>query len=354
MENIFMSKTALVVDDSKSARFALRKYLESMSYHVDTAESAEEAYRFLKSHHPDLIFLDHVMPGTDGFEALRHLKNDPHTGAIPVVICSSNEGEEFTSEARRKGAVDVLQKPPSPDQLASVLENLQRLSASLKAMPRAAEVPPQAPAKVSNIREPEVAIEQAVMKVLRTSLPRSEPPPAFTPPPPSFAGSQLSPAGHGSSGSSGLSTPASRATQASDAAMHAMRDQMEQRLKKITQDLFMQIAELKANVAHIDSRLRPPEDEQAAFEQMLQASTEAMQERLEMMERRVDSQLDELRGQIDAALQAQSERINQVAQAARAAAAEEAHAATERTVMSAASRIADQLADAILKALGRH
>jgi deferrochelatase/peroxidase EfeB len=87
---------------------------------------------------------------------------------------------------------------------------------------------------------------------------------------------------------------------------------------------------------------------------MLQASTEAMQERLEMMERRVDSQLDELRGQIDAALQAQSERINQVAQAARAAAAEEAHAATERTVMSAASRIADQLADAILKALGRH
>src|SRR5690349_2524790 len=107
-----MAKTALVVDDSKSARFALRKYLESMSFQVDPAECAEEAYRFLQSHRPDLIFLDHVMPGTDCFEALRHLKNDPQTGTIPVVICSSNEGEEFTSEARRKGAVDVLQKPP--------------------------------------------------------------------------------------------------------------------------------------------------------------------------------------------------------------------------------------------------
>jgi CheY-like chemotaxis protein len=348
-----MSKTALVVDDSKSARFALRKYLESMSYQVDTAESAEEAYRFLQTHRPDLIFLDHVMPGTDGFEALRHLKNDPQTGTIPVVICSSNEGEEFTSEARRKGAIDVLQKPPSPEQLTGVLDNLQKLSSTLKSKAGDAPIiPPAAPPKVSSIREPDVAIEQAVMKVLRTSLPQA-PAPAHSPlaqAASTFGGAQL-PA---STLPGAMSRPASPPPAASnDAAVHALRDQIEQRLKKITQDVFMQIAELKATVATIDSRVRAPEDEQAQLEQTLQAAMDGVQERMATLEQRVGAQIDELRSQIDGALQAQSDRINQVAQAARAAAAEEAHAATERTVMSAASRIADQLADAILKALGR-
>ena len=107
-------RTALVVDDSRSARFALRKHLEHHAFKVDTAESARAAYHWLESQTPDLIFLEHVMPGEDGFEALRHLKADPRTASIPVVICSSNEGGAFTAEARSQGAADVLQKPPSP------------------------------------------------------------------------------------------------------------------------------------------------------------------------------------------------------------------------------------------------
>lgn len=123
-------RTALVVDDSRSARFALRKHLEHHAFKVDTAESARAAYHWLESQTPDLIFLDHVMPGEDGFEALRHLKADPRTASIPVVICSSNEGGAFTAEARSQGAADVLQKPPSPEQLKRVLQQIEEAVAA--------------------------------------------------------------------------------------------------------------------------------------------------------------------------------------------------------------------------------
>lgn len=118
-------RIALVVDDSRSARFALRKQLEHHAFKVDTAESARAAYHWLATQKPDLIFLDHVMPGEDGFEALRRIKADPRTAAIPVVICSSNEGNSFVAEARSQGAADVLQKPPSPEQLRRVLQQVE-------------------------------------------------------------------------------------------------------------------------------------------------------------------------------------------------------------------------------------
>lgn len=118
-------RIALVVDDSKSARFALRKYLEGHAFRVDTADSARAAYAWLQDQRPDLIFLDHVMPGEDGFSALQRIKDDPQTADIPVVICSSNEGGAFVAEARHRGAADVLQKPPSPEQLLRVLQQIE-------------------------------------------------------------------------------------------------------------------------------------------------------------------------------------------------------------------------------------
>ncbi|MGH8631193.1 MAG: response regulator, partial [Burkholderiales bacterium] len=184
------TKTALIVDDSRSARFALRRCLEHHAYHVETAESAEEAFRLLQTQQPQVIFLDHVMPGTDGFTALQHIKQNPQTGSIPVVICSSNEGDAFTAEARSKGAVDVLQKPPSPEQLTRVLENLHTLSAQLRQQqPDSAAAPPPTPSKVTNLREPDVTLGQAVIKVLRHTLGRDEsveatPAAAATPPAP--------------------------------------------------------------------------------------------------------------------------------------------------------------------------
>src|SRR3546814_18488249 len=86
-----MERTALVVDDSKSARFALRRHLEGHAFKVETADCAQEAYRLVQAQRPDLIFLDHIMPGIDGFAAMRPFKQDPATDTIQVVICRSEE-----------------------------------------------------------------------------------------------------------------------------------------------------------------------------------------------------------------------------------------------------------------------
>ena len=64
-----LNKTALIVDDSKTARVVLKRMLESHELAVDTAESAESALDYLSAHRPDVIFMDHLMPGSDGFEA---------------------------------------------------------------------------------------------------------------------------------------------------------------------------------------------------------------------------------------------------------------------------------------------
>lgn len=323
------NKTALVIDDSKSARFALRRHLEHHAYQVETAESAEEAYAFLKRHHPQVIFLDHVMPGTDGFTALSHLKSDPETDSIPVVICSSNEGADFTAEARAKGAIGVLQKPPTPEQLVQVLDNLQALSQQLKAAPRS-EPAPAAASKVTSLREPDVTIGQAVISVLRNSLAQA---PATEPEAPVVAGE---PAAATAAVVPGL-----------------QREQFESRLKRLTQEIYSQISDLKATLAVVESRVREPEEEQELLESAARRSLAEMQQQIEALERRIDDRFAGLQSQFDAMLQEQDQRIAQVEQIARTVATEAAHTESERTVMSAAARIADQLADSILKALGR-
>ena len=64
-------KSALVVDDSKSARVILSRMLEKYDIEVDMAESAEQAIEYLKGNRPDAIFMDHLMPGMDGLQAVR-------------------------------------------------------------------------------------------------------------------------------------------------------------------------------------------------------------------------------------------------------------------------------------------
>ena len=79
-----VSKTALIVDDSKSARVLLKRILETHDLDVDTAESAEDALDYLIRSRPDVIFMDHLMPGMDGFEAVSAIKKNPETATIPM------------------------------------------------------------------------------------------------------------------------------------------------------------------------------------------------------------------------------------------------------------------------------
>jgi CheY-like chemotaxis protein len=129
----------LLVDDSKSARYALRLQLQRHGAAVQTADSAEAALETVKQDPPDAIFMDHTMPGMNGFEALEILKSDPRTTHIPVVMCTSNEEPEFVAQARRKGALGILSKAAASDKLSGLLERLDHAIAA--PVPGIAEAP---------------------------------------------------------------------------------------------------------------------------------------------------------------------------------------------------------------------
>ena len=86
-------KRALVVDDSKSARAFLARILERHEIAVDAADSAEAAIEYLTRNKPDVIFMDHMMPGMDGFQAVQSIKNNPRTSTIPILMYTSQEGD---------------------------------------------------------------------------------------------------------------------------------------------------------------------------------------------------------------------------------------------------------------------
>ena len=117
-------KRALVVDDSRSARVALQKLLQQYDIAVSFAESGEEAIDFLKHQETDVIFMDHSMPGMDGFEAVSVIKSDPRTAMIPVMMYTAKEGEVYVGQARALGALGVLPKQVQPGVLYEMLLKL--------------------------------------------------------------------------------------------------------------------------------------------------------------------------------------------------------------------------------------
>src|SRR5271165_6979984 len=120
-------KRALVVDDSKSARVLLSRMLEKYEVEVDMAESAEQAIEYLKTNRPDAIFMDHLMPGMDGLQAVRAIKGNPHTAMIPIMMYTSQEGELYVGQARALGAMGVLPKQLRPVDVSKVLYELHLL-----------------------------------------------------------------------------------------------------------------------------------------------------------------------------------------------------------------------------------
>ncbi len=120
-------KRALVVDDSKSARVVLSRMLEKYGIEVDSADSAESALEYLREHRPDVIFMDHLMPGMDGLQAVREIKANPELTAIPVMMYTSQEGELYAGQARASGAVGVLPKSIRPIDVTKALYQLQLL-----------------------------------------------------------------------------------------------------------------------------------------------------------------------------------------------------------------------------------
>jgi CheY-like chemotaxis protein len=117
-------RLALVVDDSLTARETLRRMLEQHNLEVDTLDSAQAALDYLKQHTPDVIFMDHMMPGMDGFQAVEAIKGNPDTATIPIMMYTSKEGDLYVSQARALGAVGILPKQVQPAELFEVLNKL--------------------------------------------------------------------------------------------------------------------------------------------------------------------------------------------------------------------------------------
>jgi CheY-like chemotaxis protein len=120
-----LRKTALVVDDSKTARNVLKQILETHDLDVETAESAEDAIEYLSDSRPDIIFMDHEMPGMDGLEAVSAIKDNPATATIPIMMYTAQQGELYVGQARALGAIGVLPKQLEPVEVSKVLESLR-------------------------------------------------------------------------------------------------------------------------------------------------------------------------------------------------------------------------------------
>mgnify|MGYP001024877640 FL=1 len=155
-------KRALVVDDSRAARVALQRMLERYDLHVDFAESGEAAIDFLKHQVVDVIFMDHSMPGMDGFEAVSAIKGDPRTALIPVMMYTAKEGEVYVGQARALGAVGALPKDVQPGVLFEMLHKLG-LVKDRRAGARRRTAEAKAEAKAASETETERALERQAL-----------------------------------------------------------------------------------------------------------------------------------------------------------------------------------------------
>ena len=116
---------ALIVDDSTTAQYRLKKMLRRYPLDIDIVDSGEAALRYLARHAPAVIFMDHLMPGIDGFRALQIIKSNPDTAMIPVIMYTSKSGDVYTGQARALGAFDVVSKDRiNATDLSKVMENI--------------------------------------------------------------------------------------------------------------------------------------------------------------------------------------------------------------------------------------
>lgn len=114
----------LVVDDSRTVVHNLRTILEQDGYRVMEAYDGLSGIELAKAHHPDLILMDVIMPGLNGFQATRKIRKDPATHTIPIVIISATEQPTEQFWLTKLGANDFISKPIIRSDLFVKIENL--------------------------------------------------------------------------------------------------------------------------------------------------------------------------------------------------------------------------------------
>jgi twitching motility two-component system response regulator PilH len=109
----------LIVDDSPTEVHVMQRALERHGYQIAVAADGAEGVRLAQQMAPDLIFMDIVMPGMNGYQATRALAQDPRTRTIPVIMVTTKGQDTDRIWGLRQGAVDYMVKPVSPDQLVA-------------------------------------------------------------------------------------------------------------------------------------------------------------------------------------------------------------------------------------------
>ena len=123
-------REVLIVDDSKTELMFLSGLLQDNGLSVRTAESGEEALKRLADAKPDLILMDVVMPGQNGFQLTRSIHRTPEYAEIPIIICTSKNQETDRVWGLRQGASDYITKPVNAQELMDKIKALSGPSQS--------------------------------------------------------------------------------------------------------------------------------------------------------------------------------------------------------------------------------
>ena len=114
----------LVVDDSKTEIMYMTDLLVKSGFEVRSAENAEDAFRKLAESKPDLILMDVVMPGQNGFQLTRAISRDPEFSDVPIIMCTSKNQETDRVWGMRQGARDYITKPVDSAELIAKIKAL--------------------------------------------------------------------------------------------------------------------------------------------------------------------------------------------------------------------------------------
>jgi len=117
-------KKVLIVDDSKTEIMFISELLQKNGFTVRSAENAEDAFKRLAEEIPDLILMDVVMPGQNGFQLTRSINRTPEYAHVPIIICTSKNLETDRVWGMRQGARDYITKPVDATELFAKIKAL--------------------------------------------------------------------------------------------------------------------------------------------------------------------------------------------------------------------------------------
>ncbi len=121
---MFNGKKVLIVDDSPTERLILKEHTQSLGFEIFEAENGEEGVEKANAVKPDVILMDVVMPGLNGFQATREISKNDELAHIPVIMCTTKNAETDKLWGKRQGASEYLVKPIDKDSLVAALKKL--------------------------------------------------------------------------------------------------------------------------------------------------------------------------------------------------------------------------------------